>query len=42
MEKAQREGADPHDVLQVVEMLIPAAGVARASAGFEIWQKVFG
>lgn len=42
MEKAGREGADPTDVLQAVELLMPAAGVARASVGFEIWQKVFG
>lgn len=42
MEKAVREGADPADVLQAVELLIPAAGVARASVGFEIWRKVFG
>jgi 4-carboxymuconolactone decarboxylase len=42
MEKARREGADPEEVLQTIELLIPAAGVARASVGFEIWQKVFG
>ena len=42
MEKAQREGADPQDVLQAVELTMPAAGVARASVGFEIWGKVFG
>jgi 4-carboxymuconolactone decarboxylase len=41
MEKAQREGADPQDVLQAIELLIPAAGVARASVGFEIWRRVF-
>ena len=42
MEKARREGATAEDVLQAVELLIPAAGVARASAGFEIWRRVFG
>jgi 4-carboxymuconolactone decarboxylase len=41
MAKAQREGATPEDVLQAIELLIPAAGVARASVGFEIWRKVF-
>ncbi|HUF53741.1 MAG TPA: carboxymuconolactone decarboxylase family protein [Dehalococcoidia bacterium] len=41
MEKARREGAAPEDVLQAIELLIPAAGVARASVGFEIWRKVF-
>ncbi|HEY5625748.1 MAG TPA: carboxymuconolactone decarboxylase family protein [Dehalococcoidia bacterium] len=42
MEKAQREGAAPEDVLEAIELLMPAAGVARASVGFEIWRKVFG
>lgn len=42
MEKAQREGAAPEEILQAVELLMPAAGVARASVGFEIWRKVFG
>lgn len=41
MERAQREGAAPEDVLEALELLIPAAGVARASAGFEIWRRVF-
>ncbi|MEX0799799.1 MAG: carboxymuconolactone decarboxylase family protein [Dehalococcoidia bacterium] len=41
MERAQREGASPEDVLEALELLIPAAGVARASAGFEIWRRVF-
>jgi 4-carboxymuconolactone decarboxylase len=42
MEKARREGAAPEDVLETIELLIPAAGVARASTGLEIWHKVFG
>jgi 4-carboxymuconolactone decarboxylase len=42
MEKARREGAKPEDILEAVELLIPAAGVARASVGFEIWRRAFG
>lgn len=42
MEKARREGAQPEDVLEAVELVIPAAGVARASVGLEIWHAVFG
>lgn len=42
MEKAQREGATPEDVLEALELLIPAAGVARASVGLEIWRLTFG
>lgn len=42
MEKAGREGASPEDVLEAIELLVPAVGVGRASVGFEIWQKVFG
>jgi 4-carboxymuconolactone decarboxylase len=41
MERAQREGASPEDVLEALELLIPAAGVARASVGFDIWRRVF-
>lgn len=41
MERAQREGASPEDVLEVLELLIPAAGVARASLGFETWRRTF-
>ena len=41
MERAQREGATPDEVLQTLELLIPAAGVARASVGFEIWRRTF-
>ena len=41
MERAQREGAAPEDVLEALELLIPAAGVARASAGLEVWRRVF-
>ena len=42
MEKARREGATPEDVLETLELLIPAAGVARASVGFDIWRRTFG
>ena len=42
MERARREGATAEDVLEAIELLVPAAGVARASVGFEIWRKVFG
>lgn len=41
MERAQREGASPEDVLEALELLIPAAGVARASAGLDIWRRTF-
>ncbi len=41
MEKAVREGASPEDVLETIELLIAAAGVARASIGLEIWSRVF-
>jgi 4-carboxymuconolactone decarboxylase len=41
MERAVREGGTPEDVLEALELLIPAAGVARASAGFDIWRKTF-
>ena len=42
MEKARRSGATPDEVLQSVELVIPAAGVARASVGLDIWREVFG
>ena len=41
MERAQREGADPQDVLEALELVIPAAGVGRASVGFDIWRRTF-
>jgi 4-carboxymuconolactone decarboxylase len=41
MERAQREGATPEEVLETIELLIPAAGVARASVGFETWRRTF-
>jgi 4-carboxymuconolactone decarboxylase len=41
MGRAQREGATPEDVLETIELLIPAAGVARASIGFETWRRTF-
>lgn len=41
MERAQREGATPEEVLETIELLIPAAGVARASVGLGIWQHTF-
>lgn len=41
MEKAVREGATKEEVLEVVELVIPAAGVARANVGFDIWQRTF-
>jgi 4-carboxymuconolactone decarboxylase len=41
MQRAVREGATPEDVLETLELLIPAAGVARASTGFDIWRKTF-
>ena len=42
MEKAVREGATKEDVLEAIELIVPAAGVARANVGFEIWRRVFG
>lgn len=41
MERAKREGAAPEEILEALELLIPAAGVARASVGFEIWERTF-
>lgn len=41
MERARREGATPEDVLETIELLIPAAGVARASVGLETWRRSF-
>lgn len=42
MEKAVREGATKEDVLEAIELIIPAAGVARANVGFDIWRRTFG
>lgn len=42
MEKAVREGASAEEVLEAVELIVPAAGVARANVGFEIWRRTFG
>lgn len=42
IEKAAREGATPEDVLEAIELVIPAAGVARANTGFDIWRRIFG
>lgn len=41
MERAQKEGATPDEVLEAIELLIPAAGVARASVGLEAWRRTF-
>jgi 4-carboxymuconolactone decarboxylase len=41
MEKAIREGGTKEDVLEAVELVVPAAGVARANAGFDIWRRTF-
>lgn len=41
MERARREGASPEELLEALELLIPAAGVARASVGFDIWRSTF-
>lgn len=41
MEKAQREGASPEDVLETLELIMPAAGVPRASVAFDIWCRTF-
>jgi 4-carboxymuconolactone decarboxylase len=41
MERAHREGASAEEVLEAVELLIPAAGVARASVGFDLWRRTF-
>ncbi len=41
MERAQREGATPEEILETIELLIPAAGVARASVGLETWRRTF-
>lgn len=41
MERARREGATPEEVLETIELLIPAAGVAKASVGFETWRHTF-
>ncbi len=41
MERARREGATAEEILETIELLIPAAGVARASAGFETWRHTF-
>lgn len=42
MEKAVREGATKEEVLEAIELTMPAAGVARANTGFELWRRVFG
>lgn len=42
MEKAVREGATKEEVLEAVELIVPAAGVARANVGFDIWRRTFG
>lgn len=41
MERAHREGATPDEILEALELLIPAAGVARASVGFDTWRRTF-
>jgi 4-carboxymuconolactone decarboxylase len=41
MERARREGATAEDVLETIELLIPAAGVARTSVGFDTWRRTF-
>jgi alkylhydroperoxidase/carboxymuconolactone decarboxylase family protein YurZ len=41
MQRAHREGASAEEVLEALELLIPAAGVARASAGFALWRRTF-
>jgi 4-carboxymuconolactone decarboxylase len=41
MERARREGASPEEILETIELLIPAAGVARASVGLETWRRTF-
>jgi len=41
MEKAVREGATKEEVLEAVELIVPAAGVARANVGFDIWRRTF-
>lgn len=41
MEKAVREGATQQEVLEAVELIVPAAGVARANVGFDIWRRTF-
>jgi len=41
MEKAVREGATKEEVLEAVELIMPAAGVARANVGFDIWRRTF-
>jgi 4-carboxymuconolactone decarboxylase len=41
MERARREGASPEEILETIELMIPAAGVARASVGFETWRRTF-
>jgi alkylhydroperoxidase/carboxymuconolactone decarboxylase family protein YurZ len=42
MQKAVREGATKEDVLEAVELVVPAAGVARANTGFDMWCRTFG
>jgi 4-carboxymuconolactone decarboxylase len=42
MEKAAREGATKEDVLEALELIVPAAGVARANTGFDMWHRTFG
>jgi 4-carboxymuconolactone decarboxylase len=42
MEKAVREGATKEDVLEALELIVPAAGVARANTGFDMWHRTFG
>lgn len=41
MEKAVRNGATKEEVLEAVELIVPAAGVARANVGFDIWRRTF-
>jgi 4-carboxymuconolactone decarboxylase len=41
MEKAVREGATKDEVLEAIELAVPAAGVARANVGFDIWRRTF-
>ncbi|MBI4495266.1 MAG: carboxymuconolactone decarboxylase family protein [Chloroflexi bacterium] len=41
MELAARAGATKQEVLAMLQLLLPAAGVPRFMLGFQVWQEVF-
>ena len=41
MVEARRAGATKREVLETIELILPAIGVARFMPGFAVWQEVF-